>query len=77
MRGAWLLAAVVLVPAPARADWFVAWSTGSDLNACNAANAPCHTINGAIGKAQAGDTILGPIAVGDGPAAGSPRRGPQ
>jgi hypothetical protein len=69
MRGALLLAAITLVPAPARADWFVASSTGSDLNACNAANVPCRTIDGAIGKAQAGDTIFvtDDIYVGVGP----------
>ena len=38
------------------ATWYVA-TTGNDLNTCAAANAPCLTINGAIGKALDGDTI--------------------
>lgn len=41
--------------------WFVA-SSGNDANSCSAPTAPCQTINAAIGKATAGDTIL--IAAG-------------
>jgi hypothetical protein len=37
--------------------WYVA-STGDDGNDCYSAGTPCATINGAIAKAAAGDTIL-------------------
>jgi hypothetical protein len=37
--------------------WYVA-STGDDGNDCSSAGTPCATINGAIGKATDGDTIL-------------------
>lgn len=36
--------------------WYVE-PTGSDFNSCADTSAPCATINGAIGKASAGDTI--------------------
>jgi Right handed beta helix region/PASTA domain len=43
----------------AGASWYVAPAPGgSDANSCSAPAAPCATINGAIGKAAAGDTIL-------------------
>ena len=41
--------------------WYVA-TTGNDANSCLSANSPCKTINAAIGKAAAGDTIR--VAVG-------------
>jgi len=42
--------------------WYVA-TTGNDLsNSCATTSAPCATINGAIGKAASGDTIL--VAIG-------------
>jgi Zn-dependent metalloprotease len=41
--------------------WYVA-TTGNDLNSCSAPSSPCATINGAIGKAAAGETIL--VAIG-------------
>lgn len=41
--------------------WYVA-PDGSDANSCAAPTEPCATINGAIGKASAGDTIR--VAVG-------------
>jgi hypothetical protein len=37
--------------------WYVA-STGDDGNDCSSSGTPCATINGAIGKATDGDTIL-------------------
>ena len=43
------------------ATWYVA-TTGNDLNTCATANAPCLTINGAIGKAVDGDSIN--VAIG-------------
>src|SRR4051812_29749824 len=52
------LGAGVAVASPA--VWFVA-PGGSDGTACDAAQ-PCATINGAIGKSSAGDTIR--VAVG-------------
>ncbi len=36
--------------------WFVS-TTGNDANTCDASESPCLTINGAINKASAGDTI--------------------
>ncbi len=45
------------IPALAGATWYVA-TTGDDTNSCSAPDAPCATINGAIGKAATGDTIL-------------------
>ncbi|MBI5825535.1 MAG: right-handed parallel beta-helix repeat-containing protein [Chloroflexi bacterium] len=41
--------------------WFVSLS-GTDANTCASAAAPCLTINGAIGKAAAGDTVK--VAIG-------------
>jgi Zn-dependent metalloprotease len=38
------------------ATWYVT-TTGSDANLCSSTASPCKTINGAIGKAAAGDTI--------------------
>jgi hypothetical protein len=37
--------------------WYVA-TTGSDSNDCETTSTPCLTINGAIGKAGAGDTVM-------------------
>ncbi|MBI5704366.1 MAG: M4 family metallopeptidase, partial [Chloroflexi bacterium] len=44
-------------PALAGGTWYVA-TTGNDTNSCSSPAAPCATINGAIGKAASGDTIL-------------------
>ncbi|MEP0807183.1 MAG: M4 family metallopeptidase, partial [Chloroflexota bacterium] len=44
-------------PAFAGTTWYVA-TTGNDMNSCSSPAAPCATINGAIGKAASGDTIL-------------------
>ncbi|HRE26125.1 MAG TPA: hypothetical protein PK954_05800, partial [Anaerolineales bacterium] len=63
-RGIWLLAAIAIglataalvVPARAQGPWYVAPS-GSDGNSCLSPAAPCATLNGAIGKSSAGDTI--------------------
>ncbi len=68
----WLVVVVIVcglllsprLATPARAlgaTWYVA-TTGSDANSCSATNAPCKTINGAIVKAAAGDTLK--VAVG-------------
>ena len=43
------------------ATWYVA-TTGNNANTCLSAGSPCQTINAAIGKASAGDTIR--VAVG-------------
>jgi Zn-dependent metalloprotease len=43
------------------ATWYVA-TTGNDSNSCSSTGSPCETINGAIGKANAGDTIY--VAIG-------------
>jgi hypothetical protein len=43
------------------ATWYVA-TTGNDSNSCSSTGSPCATINGALGKAAAGDTIR--VAVG-------------
>jgi len=50
--------AVGLTPAHAQssATWYVA-TTGNDSNSCASAGAPCLTIDSALGKAAAGDTI--------------------
>jgi|CXWL01.1.fsa_nt_gi hypothetical protein len=62
---AFLLAAVQ--PASAQGNtvgetiWYVS-TTGNDANSCSATDAPCLTINGAIGKAANGDTIQ--VAIG-------------
>ena len=42
-------------------SWFVT-PTGSDANVCTSSDAPCLTINGAIAKAEQGDTIK--VAIG-------------
>jgi hypothetical protein len=42
--------------------WYVNAATGLDTNTCTSPGAACQTINGAIGKAAAGDTIN--VAVG-------------
>ena len=39
------------------ATWYVA-TTGDDVDDCATTSTPCATINGAIGKAPAGDTIM-------------------
>jgi predicted outer membrane repeat protein len=53
-----VLAIVALTSRPIRAagPWYVA-PGGDDGNDCLSSGAPCATINGAIGKASAGDTI--------------------
>ncbi len=43
------------------ATWYVA-TTGNDSNSCSSTSAPCKTINGAIAKAAAADTVK--VAVG-------------
>lgn len=48
-------------PARAAGPWYVA-PAGDDSNDCLSANTPCATINGAMGKASAGDIVK--IAVG-------------
>ena len=51
---------LVLLPVtPARAAtvWYVAGWGGLDANSCKLPTAPCKTINAAIAKALAGDTI--------------------
>jgi hypothetical protein len=55
------LAILLWVPAAssvgnAAGPWYVA-PGGDDANSCLSPAAPCATINGAIGKATAGDTI--------------------
>ena len=56
-----IMALLFLLPAPeiarAAGPWYVDPS-GSDTNDCDTIGAPCETINGAIGKASAGDTIF-------------------
>src|SRR3954454_267431 len=49
------------VATAAAALWYVA-PTGVDINSCATPAQPCATINGAIGKAAAGDTVR--VAVG-------------
>lgn len=44
------------IPALAGGIWYVA-TTGNDSNSCTATYSPCLTIDGAIAKAGAGDTI--------------------
>jgi uncharacterized repeat protein (TIGR01451 family) len=58
------LLAIVLASRSARAagPWYVAPGGDDVLNDCLGAGSPCATINGAIGKASAGDTIY--VAVG-------------
>lgn len=60
-----LAAQVMIVTEPpitrAAGPWYVA-PGGSDSNDCLGALTPCATINGAIGKASSGDTIL--LAIG-------------
>src|SRR6185503_5030572 len=55
-----LVIGLVGIQAPQRAHaagpWFVS-TTGDDSNDCLSSTTPCATINGAIGKASAGDTI--------------------
>jgi uncharacterized repeat protein (TIGR01451 family) len=55
-----LLTGVVASPSPpsirAAGPWYVA-PGGSDANSCASPAAPCATVNAAIGKATAGDTI--------------------
>ena len=50
-----------ITPTPGAPAFYVS-PTGNDSNACNSVNFPCLTINGALGKAAAGDTIK--VAVG-------------
>jgi Zn-dependent metalloprotease len=49
------------IPAVAGTTWYVS-NAGNDTNDCLSPATPCATINGAIGKAASGDTIL--VAVG-------------
>ncbi len=49
------------MPQLAGLTWYVT-TTGNNLNSCSSTGSPCQTINGAIGKASAGDTIK--IAIG-------------
>jgi hypothetical protein len=51
-----VLSSAVGVAKAAPASWYVT-PAGSDLNSCATPAEPCATINGAIGKATAGDTI--------------------
>ncbi len=51
-----MCSALGIKPALAAGLWYVS-PTGLDSNSCMTADAPCLTINGAIGKATAGDTI--------------------
>jgi ribosomal protein L24 len=46
----------VYMPLQAGITWYVA-TTGNDSNSCSSTGSPCKTINGAIGKATAGDII--------------------
>ena len=68
-----LTAALLVVITPtlqstrAAGPWYVATS-GSDSNSCTSPGAPCVTINGAISKASAGDTIYAAIGVYTAPA---------
>ena len=56
------LALIGVRPAMAASTtWYVA-TTGNDTNDCATTSTPCPTINGAIGKATAGDTIE--VAIG-------------
>jgi hypothetical protein len=48
-------------PVLAASAWYVS-PTGNDLNSCSSTGNPCATINGALGKASAGDTIE--VAIG-------------
>ncbi len=45
------------IPNLVGASWYVA-TTGNDSNSCSSAGSPCATINGAIDKAAAGDTVF-------------------
>ena len=56
-----LLTVTAPQPAHAAGPWYVA-TTGNDNNDCLGPTTPCATINGAIGKASAGDTIN--VAIG-------------
>jgi Zn-dependent metalloprotease len=49
------------IPALVTITWYVD-TTGDDSNSCSSTGSPCATINGAIGKAAAGDTIK--VAIG-------------
>ncbi len=49
------------MPALAGNTWYVA-TTGNDSHSCSSTGSPCATINGAFGKAAAGDTIR--VAIG-------------
>ena len=51
-----LVALQAPMSASAAGPWYVA-TTGSDGNDCLSPSTPCATINGAIGKATAGDTV--------------------
>jgi len=51
-----LILSPTLKPARAAGPWYVT-TGGNDSNNCLSAGSPCATINGAIGKATAGDTI--------------------
>jgi nitrous oxidase accessory protein NosD len=51
------LVALTALPAEAATTWYVSDATGNDLNNCTSPITPCKTIQAAIGKASAGDTI--------------------
>jgi uncharacterized repeat protein (TIGR01451 family) len=55
--GALLIVCAVSQPSRAAGLWYVAPGGDDVLNDCLSAGAPCATINGAIGKATAGDTV--------------------
>ncbi len=62
IAGGLLLSPHLATPAHALgATWYVA-TTGNDSNSCSSTSAPCKTINGAIVKTAAGDTVK--VAVG-------------
>lgn len=48
---------IAQLPALIGGTWYVA-TTGNDANSCATPSTSCATINGAIGKATAGNTIL-------------------
>ena len=54
-------------PALLGGTWYVA-TTGNDANSCLSTDSPCGTINGAMGKAAEGDTIM--VAAGTYPGTG-------
>ena len=57
-----LLALIIVTIAEAATIWYVA-PGGNDDNSCTSAGAPCASLNGALAKAAAGDTVY--VAVGE------------